>query len=133
MRKYNEDVPLLSDFSNIPTGESSPFLGTVQDAFPEMKVYHKRWWMLFVFSLTAFVAGLFAVIWTVLANTENTVYGWGNDDIAMTSAATSGGYLLTAFPVMYLIETRGMQLDNCKGIAEGSENFNEFASMTSNA
>ena len=107
MVKVRESAPLLENAENI---DSFSFIEAIQDDFPEINIYRRRWWMLVVFSFSAFITGSFAVTWVVLAETENAVYGWESEEIAMTSAGTAAGYILAAFPMMYLIETKGMTI-----------------------
>ena len=53
-----------------------------EDALSQTKVYKRRWYILWVYSLICILQGYLTIIWSVTAVSVKAVFGWGNGDIS---------------------------------------------------
>lgn len=99
----------------ISTNTLSPSINSL-DAIPEYETEHerfhavvlkRRWWILFVFSFCACSQSLLWNTWSPLLDAMLVAYDWQDSFIALLPALANGGYVLMAFPFMYIVETRG--------------------------
>ena len=71
-------------------------------------VFKRRWWILFVFCLCALTQSLLWNTWSPILDAMLIAYDWKDSFIALLPALANGGYVIMAFPLMYIVETRGM-------------------------
>ncbi|XP_067937108.1 solute carrier family 49 member 4-like [Watersipora subatra] len=76
----------------------------------ETKVYKKRWYMLTVFCIIAFVQGLLWNTWSPLGDALLVGFGWTDDFLAFSLAMSGLGIVTCTFPVIYLIEKKDLRV-----------------------
>ena len=91
----NEDVEVIKDSK------------TVNSPAPETKLYKRRWYMLFVFSMIAFVQGGIWNTWGPIAASSEEAFGWSDADIALFANWGPIAYLIATFPFAWIIDVKG--------------------------
>ena len=76
------------------------------------EIYRRRWYLLFLFSMTALVWNAIWSTWGPIAQSAKQVYSWGDGDIAMFTWLGNLPFLITMFPMAYLMDVKG-QLTRC--------------------
>ncbi|XP_068669876.1 solute carrier family 49 member 4-like isoform X2 [Montipora foliosa] len=101
----SERTCLISDEHNpdktVSEGNSS--LRSVQ-----CKVYKRRWYILFVFSLTSIVSNLMWNTWGPIQRPCRVVFGWERWTILLLSSLGATGPLLGAVPSTWLMDSKAM-------------------------
>lgn len=75
----------------------------------ETKLYKRRWYMLFVFSMIAFVQGGIWNTWGPIAAASEEAFGWTDADIALFANWGPIAYLVATFPFAWLIDVKGLR------------------------
>ncbi|XP_068758723.1 solute carrier family 49 member 4-like [Montipora capricornis] len=103
----SERTWLISDEHNpdktVSEGNSS--LRSVQ-----CKVYKRRWYILFVFSLTSIVSNLMWNTWGPIQRPCRVVFGWERWTILLLSSLGATGPLLGAVPSTWLMDSKGLRV-----------------------
>ncbi|KAK3589570.1 hypothetical protein CHS0354_043025 [Potamilus streckersoni] len=86
-------------------GEKAPLIPTVVTT----KVYFKRWYILVVFSLGASIQGGVWNTWGPIASASEDAFGWTDSTIALLSNWGPIAYIITAFPLSWLIDVKGIR------------------------
>ena len=76
----------------------------------ECKSYHRRWYILFVFSL---LAGLQACVWNTwgpITGSAEAVFDWGDQQIALLENWGPITYILSFVLFSWLLDVKGMDL-----------------------
>lgn len=70
-------------------------------------VYSRRWYLLFLFSLSALLWNAVWSTWGPIAQSAKVVYDWTDGDIAMFTWLGNIPFLITMFPSAYLMDVTG--------------------------
>ncbi|GFO30325.1 disrupted in renal carcinoma protein 2-like protein [Plakobranchus ocellatus] len=73
------------------------------------EIYSRRWYLLFLFSMTALVWNAIWSTWGPVAQSAKQVYHWNDGDIAMFTWLGNLPFLITMFPIAYLMDVKGMR------------------------
>ncbi|XP_070536564.1 solute carrier family 49 member 4-like [Ptychodera flava] len=74
-------------------------------------VYKRRWYILVVFSFTAFMQSMTWNTWGPIADTvESVLPGWSNSDIGLLTNWGPIAYIVTALPFSWLMDVKGMRV-----------------------
>ncbi|XP_077993120.1 solute carrier family 49 member 4 homolog [Glandiceps talaboti] len=105
-RSYDDErTPLLANGS-----PGSP-INVVYEQRGGQGVYKRRWYILLLFSFTAFTQGLTWNTWGPIADTAKVVLpGWENSDIALLTNWGPITYIITAFVFSWLMDVRGLRV-----------------------
>ncbi|RUS90075.1 hypothetical protein EGW08_002188, partial [Elysia chlorotica] len=71
------------------------------------QVYKRRWYILILFSLVCFTQGLMWNTFGPISTSSERVFGWGDPTIAWLSALGGLSFLITSFPVYWLMQVKG--------------------------
>ena len=71
------------------------------------EIYGRRWYLLFLFSMTALVWNAIWSTWGPIAQSAKQVYSWSDGDIAMFTWLGNLPFLITMFPIAYLMDVKG--------------------------
>ena len=72
-------------------------------------VYKRRWYILILFSFTAFTQGATWNTWAPIADTVKAVLpGWTNADIGLLTNWGPIAYIITAVPFSWLMDVKGL-------------------------
>ncbi|GFR73201.1 disrupted in renal carcinoma protein 2-like protein [Elysia marginata] len=75
----------------------------------QIKTYKRRWYILVLFSLVCFTQGLAWNTFGPIATSSKRVFGWEDSTIAWLSALGGISFLITAFPVYWLMQVKGLR------------------------
>lgn len=73
------------------------------------KVYARRWYILIMFGMINFTQNLVWNTWGPIAQSAKVVFGWSDSQIGQFANIGNIAYLVTVFPVCYLIERLGLR------------------------
>ncbi|KAK0067612.1 disrupted in renal carcinoma protein 2 isoform X2 [Biomphalaria pfeifferi] len=73
-------------------------------------VYAKRWYLLLLFSITAMLWSAVWSTWGPIAQSAKDVFGWDDGVIAMMTWLGNIPFLVTMFPIAYLMDVKGMRI-----------------------
>ncbi|XP_070536569.1 solute carrier family 49 member 4 homolog isoform X2 [Ptychodera flava] len=103
--------------------EKSPLLGndqysvnydtteSYQSKDRQKGVYKRRWYILVVFSFTAFMQSMTWNTWGPIADTvESVLPGWSNSDIGLLTNWGPIAYVISALPFSWLMDVKGMRV-----------------------
>ena len=76
-------------------------------SFLQCKVYKRRWYVLFVFTLTPIVSNLMWNTWAPIQRPCRLVFGWERWKILLLSSLGAIGPILGVFPSTWLMDTKG--------------------------
>lgn len=71
------------------------------------KLYKRRWYMLFIFSMIAFVQGGIWNTWGPIAAASEEAFNWTDADIALFANWGCISYLVACFPMAWIIDVKG--------------------------
>lgn len=80
---------------------------TEQEHF-HSEVYKVRWWILLVFCICSMAQSSMWNTFSPIMDAALIAYDWHDSFVALLPGLANAGYVLCAFPLMYLVETRGM-------------------------
>lgn len=90
--------------------DDSPICRSISSVSPTIHVYHRRWYILLVFSLLAFMQGGLGNVWSVIAGSVEIVFGWTDIDISLMQIWLYLAYLVSMFPFAWLIDQKGLRI-----------------------
>lgn len=93
--------------------DDSPICRSINSVTPIIHVYHRRWYILLVFSLLAFMQGGLGNVWSVIAGSVEIVFGWTDIDISLMQIWLYLAYLVSMFPFAWLIDQKGTKNSLC--------------------
>lgn len=103
---YSERRSLVSNDPDESHTEENNFIShSVQ-----CKVYKRRWYVLFVFSLTSIVSNWMWNTWSPIQRPCRIVFGWQRWTILLLSSLGAIGPILGAAPSTWLMDTKGLRL-----------------------
>lgn len=73
----------------------------------QIKVYKRRWWMLFVFCTLALLQSELLQSWTVITESVKTVFCWTDEQITLMLTWTYSSYLVAIFFIVWLMNVKG--------------------------
>ena len=76
----------------------------------QCKVYKRRWYVLFVFTLTSIVSNFMWNTWGPIQRPCRLVFGWERWTVLLLSSFGAIGPILGAFPSTWLMDTKGKLL-----------------------
>ena len=74
------------------------------------KVYKRRWYVLFVFSVTSMVSNMMWNTWGPIQRSCRLVFGWEKWTVLLLSSLGAIGPIMGAFPSTWLMDTKGILL-----------------------
>ncbi len=81
---------------------------SVENSHPSVfKVYRRRWYTLFIFTLMAMAQSLMWNTWGPIASSAKCAFSWTNTDISLLASWGPVMYMLTVFPSVWLAEMKG--------------------------
>jgi hypothetical protein len=86
------------------------FTTTGNDEHFHPHVYKRRWWILAVFVLSALVQSVI-YNWSPLFDAALIAYSWDVSFLSLLPGLSLFGFIISVFPIMYLIETKGESTD----------------------
>ena len=121
MASVSEVTPLLGESNNLanhataetehtesPGQETEAWASETCEAKETViKVYKRRWYILFLFTCLAFLQSGLCNVWTVLAESVHVTFGWSDSVISLMQNWYYGMYIVAIFPFTWLIETKG--------------------------
>ncbi|CAL1545968.1 unnamed protein product [Lymnaea stagnalis] len=90
--------------------QQKPVLEKSKSESPRTEVYKRRWYLLLVFALSALLWNAVWSTWGPIAQSAKDVYGWSDGDIAMFTWLGNIPFLVTMFPIAYLMDVKGMRI-----------------------
>lgn len=73
----------------------------------QLAVYKKRWWIIFVFSICSMAQSAQWNAWSPISDAVEIAFSWKDTFVTTIPAVSNAGFILMAFPTMYVVETRG--------------------------
>ena len=73
----------------------------------EGRVYRRRWYILMIFGMINFLQNIVWNTWGPIAQSAEVVFEWTDSQIGQFANMGNIAYLITVFPVCYLIEKLG--------------------------
>ena len=101
-----EKSTLLQD-QEIAASNAGVTEGNGRSSFLQCKVYKRRWYVLFIFTLTSVVSNLMWNTWGPIQRPCRLVFGWERWTILLLSSLGAIGPILGAFPSTWLMDTKG--------------------------
>ena len=77
------------------------------------KVYRRRWYILFVFSICSALNGMKWNTWGPIQGTSQVVFGWSDTTITLMVAWGPIVYIISFLPISWLMDTKGENILNC--------------------
>ena len=74
------------------------------------KVYKRRWYVLFVFTVTSMVSNMMWNTWGPIQRSCRLVFGWEKWTVLLLSSLGAIGPIMGAFPSTWLMDTKGILL-----------------------
>ncbi|RMX51799.1 hypothetical protein pdam_00011630, partial [Pocillopora damicornis] len=74
------------------------------------KVYKRRWYVLFVFTVTSMVSNMMWNTWGPIQRSCRLVFGWEKWTVLLLSSLGAIGPIMGAFPSTWLMDTKGLRL-----------------------
>lgn len=74
-----------------------------------IKVYRRRWYILFLFALLAFLQGALPNSWAVIAQSAEAAFGWTDATISLMMNWVYITYLVAMAPVAWLMDKKGLR------------------------
>merc|ERR1719300_2119167 len=87
--------------------DRTPLLASSSSAsasVPSIKVYKRRWYILFIFSLVAILQDTIWNTWGPIDHTAIFLYGWSHDLIALFANYGSILYIVAFIPAVFILE-----------------------------
>ncbi|KAK3769836.1 hypothetical protein RRG08_028503 [Elysia crispata] len=75
----------------------------------QIRTYKRRWYILILFSLVCFTQGLMWNTFGPISTSSERVFDWEDSTIAWLSALGGLAFLLTSFPMYWLMQTKGLR------------------------
>lgn len=73
------------------------------------KVYRRRWYILFVFSICSALNGMKWNTWGPIQGTSQVVFGWSDTTITLMVAWGPIVYIISFLPISWLMDTKGLR------------------------
>jgi len=76
----------------------------------EIKVYKRRWYILFVYCVLSFTQATLWNTWGPIAQTSESAFGWTDADIALFTNLGPIAFLFVVFLISWIVDTKGWLL-----------------------
>ena len=106
-----ENASLL-DGSKLPPSSTNGNEENKCSSFMQCRVYKRRWYILFVFTMTSVMSNFFWNTWGPIQRPCRLVFGWERWTILLLSSLGPVGAILGAFPSTWLMDTKGEFLES---------------------
>ena len=90
-------------------GKENTLTGTSKQEY-ETETFRRRWYILFIFSMSALVWNAVWSTWGPIAQSAKQAYDWTDADIAMFTWLGNAPFLVTMFPIAYLMDVKGLRI-----------------------
>ena len=77
------------------------------------KVYRRRWYILFVFSICSALNGMKWNTWGPIQGTSQVVFGWSDTTVTLMVAWGPIVYIISFLPISWLMDTKGENILHC--------------------
>lgn len=105
--QLNERTHLLqADESDFSDGSS------LNKPTQSIKVYKRRWYILFLFSAQAIVYNMTWNTWGPIQEPCKVVFGWSDRDILLLTSSAAVAFILAAVPSIWLMDAKGINMPN---------------------
>lgn len=74
-----------------------------------LHVYKRRWYMLAVFSIVAFLQGALCSVWSVITPSVEEVFQWTDQDISLMQIWIYLAFLVVMFPMAIFVDMKGLR------------------------
>lgn len=78
-----------------------------------LHVYKRRWYMLIVFSIVAFLQGALCSVWSVITPSVEEVFQWTDQDISLMQIWIYLAFLVVMFPMAIFVDMKGNFIQFC--------------------
>ncbi|KAM7441414.1 hypothetical protein ABFA07_009503 [Porites harrisoni] len=100
----------LLDDEKSPSNNSGCNEDNACSSFTQCRVYKRRWYILFVFTMTSIVSNMMWNTWGPIQRPCRLVFGWERWTVLLLSSLGAIGPILGAFPSTWLMDSRGLRL-----------------------
>lgn len=100
----------LLDDEKSPSNNSGCNEDNACSSFTQYRVYKRRWYILFVFTMTSIVSNMMWNTWGPIQRPCRLVFGWERWTVLLLSSLGAIGPILGAFPSTWLMDSRGEPL-----------------------
>lgn len=100
----------MNGIQQVESVNDDPLCSSVSSCTPILHVYRRRWWILLVYSLLAFMQGGLGNVWSVIAASAEAVFGWTDKEISLMQIWIYVSYLAAMFPFAWLIDKKGRKI-----------------------
>ena len=100
----------LLDDEKSPSDNSGCNEDNACSSFTQCRVYKRRWYILFVFTMTSIVSNMMWNTWGPIQRPCRLVFGWERWTVLLLSSLGAIGPILGAFPSTWLMDSRGEPL-----------------------
>lgn len=100
----------LLDDEKSPSNNSGCDEDNACSSFTQCRVYKRRWYILFVFTMTSIVSNMMWNTWGPIQRPCRLVFGWERWTVLLLSSLGAIGPILGAFPSTWLMDSRGEPL-----------------------
>ena len=97
------------DISDDESGSEKSLTGSTGKEY-KTECYRRRWYILFLFSMSALIWNAVWSTWGPIAQSAKLVYDWTDGDIAMFTWLGNAPFLVTMFPIAYLMDVKGLRI-----------------------
>lgn len=97
----------LLDDEKSPSNNSGCNEDNACSSFTQCRVYKRRWYILFVFTMTSIVSNMMWNTWGPIQRPCRLVFGWERWTVLLLSSLGAIGPILGAFPSTWLMDSRG--------------------------
>ena len=97
----------LLDDEKSPSNNSGCNEDNACSSFTQCRVYKRRWYILFVFTMTSIVSNTMWNTWGPIQRPCRLVFGWERWTVLLLSSLGAIGPILGAFPSTWLMDSRG--------------------------
>lgn len=80
---------------------------------PEVKVYKRRFYILFMFSMSTLAQAAVWNTWGPVSQSAKQVFGWSDGDIALLANWGPISFVISLYPFSWIMDVKG----TCKGFA----------------
>ncbi|ESN93457.1 hypothetical protein HELRODRAFT_194103 [Helobdella robusta] len=74
-----------------------------------LHVYRSRWYILFVYSLVAFLQGGLGSVWSVITPSVEEAFSWSDDQISLMQLWLYGAYVVAMVPYAIFLDKQGLR------------------------
>ncbi|KAL9955628.1 hypothetical protein ACROYT_G036979 [Oculina patagonica] len=91
-------------------GSSSTKKSTASPARVQCKVYKRRWYVLSVFTASAFIFNMAWNTWGPIQEPTKLAFGWTDFDILLLTSWTPISFIVSSLPLTWLMDSKGLRV-----------------------